>query len=163
MSQKSTHWISFTAQKMKFPTEDFFSKCDQIRRKLRIWSHLLKKSLMENFFCAAISSTQNMVSLKLLTFYPKDTRVFCKNLVVILSSRHHLRRLFCKENVLRNFSFNLVISLKKYFLHSCKSFSKHLDQMSLNKKWSFPLSISSVNVTKSAVSCGFGHIYWRNP
>ena len=28
---------------------DFFSKCDQIRRKLRIWSHLLKKSLMENF------------------------------------------------------------------------------------------------------------------
>ena len=23
--------------------------------------------------------------------------------------------------------------------------------------------ISSINVTKSAVSCGFGHIYWRNP
>ena len=113
MSQKITHWISFTAQKMKFPIEDFFSKCDQIRRKLRIWSHLLKKSLMENFiFCAAIRSTQNMVSLKLLTFYPKDTHVFCKNLVVILSLWHHLSRLFCKENVFRNFSFNLVISLK---------------------------------------------------
>ena len=28
---------------------DFFSKCDQIRRKLRIGSDLLKKSLMENF------------------------------------------------------------------------------------------------------------------
>ena len=29
------------------------------RRKLRIWSHLLKKSLMENFiFCAVISMTQ---------------------------------------------------------------------------------------------------------
>ena len=28
---------------------------DQIRRKLRIWSHLLKKSLMENFiFCAVL-------------------------------------------------------------------------------------------------------------
>ena len=27
----------------------------------------------------------------------------------------------------------------------------------------FPLGISSVNVTKSAVSYGFGHIYWRNP
>ena len=38
---------------MKFSNKDFFSKCDQIRRKLRIWSHLLKKSLMENFiFCA---------------------------------------------------------------------------------------------------------------
>ena len=31
---------------------DFFSKCDQIRRKLQIWSHLLKKFLMEKFsFC----------------------------------------------------------------------------------------------------------------
>ena len=29
--------------------QDFFSKCDQIRRKLRTWSHLLKKSFMENF------------------------------------------------------------------------------------------------------------------
>ena len=33
----------------------------------------------------------------------------------------------------------------------------------LHKKQSFSLRISSVNVTKSAVSCGFGHIYWRNP
>ena len=33
---------------MKFSTKDFFSKSF-----LRIWSHLLKKSLMENFiFCA---------------------------------------------------------------------------------------------------------------
>ena len=37
---------------MKFPIMDFFSKCDQIRSFLRIWSHLLKKFLMENFpFC----------------------------------------------------------------------------------------------------------------
>ena len=33
----------------------------------------------------------------------------------------------------------------------------------LHKKWSFPLKISSVNVTKFAGNCGFGHIYWRNP
>ena len=40
-----------TAQ--KFSIKDFFSKCDQIHRKLGIWLHLLKKSLMENFiFCA---------------------------------------------------------------------------------------------------------------
>ena len=38
-------YFSVTAQKMK----DFFGKCDKIRRKLRIWSHLLEKSLMENF------------------------------------------------------------------------------------------------------------------
>ena len=37
----------------KFSIEDFFSKCDQIRRELRLWSDLLKKFLIENFiFCA---------------------------------------------------------------------------------------------------------------
>ena len=41
--------IPNTAQKMKFSIKDFFSKCDQIRRKLWIWSHLLKESLTENF------------------------------------------------------------------------------------------------------------------
>ena len=41
--------VTLTAQKMKFSIKDFFSKCDQMRRKLRIWPHLLKKSLMENF------------------------------------------------------------------------------------------------------------------
>ena len=34
-----------TAHKMNFSIKDFFSKCDQIRSFLRIWSHLLKKSL----------------------------------------------------------------------------------------------------------------------
>ena len=44
--------FNVTVQKMKFSIKDFFSKCNQIRRKLRIWSHLLKKSSMENFiFC----------------------------------------------------------------------------------------------------------------
>ena len=38
-----------TAQKMKFPIKDFFSECDQICSFLPIWSHLLKKPLMENF------------------------------------------------------------------------------------------------------------------
>ena len=37
---------------MKFSIKDFFSKCDQIRSFLHIWSYLLK-NLMENFtFCA---------------------------------------------------------------------------------------------------------------
>ena len=38
-----------TAQKMKFSVTDFFSKCDQVRSFLQIWSQLLKKSVMENF------------------------------------------------------------------------------------------------------------------
>ena len=41
---------TYTAQNVKLCVKDFFSKCDQIRRKLQIWSHLLKKSLMETSF-----------------------------------------------------------------------------------------------------------------
>ena len=52
---QQTLTCSYAAQKMKFSIKDLVSKCDQIRRKLRIWSHLLEKSLMENFiFCAVI-------------------------------------------------------------------------------------------------------------
>ena len=38
-----------TAQKAKFSIKNFFGKFNQINRKLRIWSFLLKKCLMENF------------------------------------------------------------------------------------------------------------------
>ena len=50
-------------KKIKFSVKVSFSKCDQIRRKLRmrIWSHLLKKSLMENFtFCAVRISYRSL-------------------------------------------------------------------------------------------------------
>ena len=33
---------------MKFFLKDFFSKCDQIHKKLLIWPHLLKKYSVEN-------------------------------------------------------------------------------------------------------------------
>ena len=59
----NNYW-SHTAQKNKFSIEDFFIKCDQ----LQIWSHLLKKSLIENFifFCAVTSLT----IYHMLTIYP---------------------------------------------------------------------------------------------
>ena len=45
-------YIYTLQKKMKLSIKDFFSKCDQICKKLWIWSNLLKKSLMENFiFC----------------------------------------------------------------------------------------------------------------
>ena len=59
-------------KKWRFSLKDFFSKCDQIRRKLWIWSHLLKKPLMENFiFC--------VVTIFLLTisfFFFEKTDIF---------------------------------------------------------------------------------------
>ena len=45
-----------------------------------------------------------------------------------------------------------------YWLESFKT-----PYLPLHKKIIFVLRISSVNVTKSAGRCGFGHIYWRNP
>ena len=53
--------VCFTAQKMQFSINDFSSKCDQIRIKLRIWSYLLEKSLMENcIFCAVLEIKANL-------------------------------------------------------------------------------------------------------
>ena len=43
---------------MKFSIKNFSSKCEQIRRKLRILSHLLKKSLLENFIFWAVKLYQ---------------------------------------------------------------------------------------------------------
>ena len=52
--KKQICWTIITAQKMRFSSRDFFSKCDQIRSYLGIWSHLMEKSLMENFILCAV-------------------------------------------------------------------------------------------------------------
>ena len=45
---------NYTKQKMKFSIKDFSSKCYQIRSFLWIWSHLLEKSLTENFIFSVV-------------------------------------------------------------------------------------------------------------
>ena len=61
--------------KIEFSIKDFFSNCNQIPSFLRIWSHLLNKSLMENFIFGAVSwhwwtnrfeSKNNLQSINLL-------------------------------------------------------------------------------------------------
>ena len=37
------------------------------------------------------------------------------------------------------------------------------NSFALHKNLSFPVRISSINVTKSTLHCGFAHIYWKNP
>ena len=54
---------------MKFSIKDFFSKWNQICRKLRIWSHLKKKYLMENFICCAVLDTvKTFKEIQMLTW-----------------------------------------------------------------------------------------------
>ena len=47
--------------KLKFSIKDFFSKCDQIHSFLRVWSHLMKKSLMENFIFCTVKTLINLI------------------------------------------------------------------------------------------------------
>ena len=49
--------------KMKFSIKSFFDKCNQIRSFLRIWSHLPKKYLMENFMFRAVEGLARDVAL----------------------------------------------------------------------------------------------------
>ena len=73
--------IYFTAHKMKFSIKDFFSKCDQVLISQRIWSHLLKKYLMENFIFCAVAIREKMTrsvqfAVLDITFFPWNTKSF---------------------------------------------------------------------------------------
>ena len=73
--------------------------------------------------------------------------------VQYVNSRTSHLRCSIKKAVLKN----VAIFTGKHLCLSLKDTEAQV--FSLHKKSSFPLRISSVNVTKSAVSCGFGHIY----
>ena len=78
-----------TAPKMKFSIKDFFNKCDQIRSFLRIWSHLLKKSLIENFnFCAVI-----IVKITFLNFFSELNSE-------VVDRRYALKKIFTAKHSL---------------------------------------------------------------
>ena len=60
VSKESIYTCSIAAlhKKVKFSIKDFFSKYDQ---NLRIWSHLLKKSFMENFIFYAVHQKRKQI------------------------------------------------------------------------------------------------------
>ena len=89
--------------------------------KPRIWLHLLKRSLMENF-------------------------IFCA-----LSEACYLSR------------YMIIKHMKEKFRQAKMMFVIMPIQYNTAQKMRFSIKISSVNLTKSAVSCGFGHMYLRNP
>ena len=108
--------FSNTAQKMKFLIKDFFSKCDQIRRKLQIWSHLLKKSLMENStFCVnadvKYKGFQRCRSSRLQMFFKI---VVLKNFS-IFTRKHVLQSLFNKVAGLEGLQLSYKKTQCRYF------------------------------------------------
>ena len=71
-----------TPQKIRFSIKDFFGKCDQIRSFLWIWSHLPKKSLMENFiFCAVHSLVMELKAVLLCSITKLHFHINNENLI----------------------------------------------------------------------------------
>ena len=79
-----------TTQKMKFSIKDLVIKCDDICGFVRIRTHLLKKSFMENFFFKVYPSKilVSLLRISLLCTY----------------GQKQLPEVFYKKGVLKNFS-----------------------------------------------------------
>ena len=86
-------------RKMKFSIKDFFSKCDQIRSFLRIWSYLLKKFLMENFIFLCSASWKKIMLIMHRTWPRYKEKLVWKDISYrIYISRKELRQMSIKTN-----------------------------------------------------------------
>ena len=87
--------VTCTAQNT-FSIKDFFSKRDQIRWKLRIWSHLLRKNLMENIiFWAVMDLRQRRKIMKTFIcsqfrYYPLIWMFYSRKMSNTVKSLHKL-------------------------------------------------------------------------
>ena len=87
--------VTCTAQNT-FTIKDFFSKRDQIRWKLRIWSHLLRKNLMENIiFWAVMDLRQRRKVMKTFIcsqfrYYPLIWMFYSRKMSNTVKSLHKL-------------------------------------------------------------------------
>ena len=111
------------------------------------------------FFTFSDSNSQLNIFCS-LQLYVKDTSV-----VIFVKV---FKDFFHRPKLVSSFWITFLFKVQKFWRdvkghlqqHTSENFQLHLQ--TLHKKWSFPLRISTVSVTKSAVFCGFGHIYWRN-
>ena len=83
--------------------------------------------------------------------FPKNTS---ENVVLINLTRYGFSTQWFSQ---------IVFAAEGTFILSCLLRYLNGAKLTLHKMWSFALRISSVNVTKYAENCRFGHIYWRNP
>ena len=66
--------------------------------------------------------------------------------------------------IFENFEINFVLLGQSKTFQKCTQtiYPTSPSQTLLHKKWSFPLRISSVSVTKRTGNCGSGNIFWRH-
>ena len=94
---------------MKFSIKNLCSKCDQIRRKLLIWSHLLKKSLMENLIFCTMKGIANSKKNTIQKYSKIKAEFYCKNFNIVFYIcsvfQYQTRQLFHqKKKLIRNSS-----------------------------------------------------------
>ena len=94
-----------TAKKIKFSIRYFFSKCEQIRSFLRIWSHLLKKSLMENFIF--LCSVNFIYTMYLTDIFIKAVLLFQRSTCSYTFEwyRHYFRRPLAVSGIFKSTVF----------------------------------------------------------
>ena len=128
----------------------------------RQWSVLQIGSKSLCGFSFSKFSTNNVNGFFVIVFDSLEISTFWKVYYCYMASQHA----HCMQNA---DAYNFFFCIVDYELASknhrttLELPSEKLVEFFTGQKWIFPLKISSVNVTKSAVSCGFGHIYWRNP
>ena len=87
-----------------------------------------------------------------------------KNILFVFTKKNKVNQIYKLTSSIyysADFQSNLERCFKKYFFIkiAVSWLVASFLFLSLLKKWSFPLRISAVNVTKSAGNCRFGHIY----
>ena len=91
---------TYPAQRMKFSIKDFFGKCNQIRRKLRIWSHLLKKFLMKNIVFWSVNGLLGTVNDM------HSDKIFWTLPIYYFSFWFDLKRFWCFWKLLTDFGYH---------------------------------------------------------
>ena len=127
-SSNNTHSVYYsTAQKTKFSIKNFFSKCDQICRRLRICSHLLKKSLKKTLFFVQCwlnfleELKQKMKNKKGLIFGLSSAQKFTK-ISNTLEDIHYFVIILLRESVVRRCSLKQVFLIAIFiWRHLCWS------------------------------------------
>ena len=120
-----------TAQKIKFYIKDLFSKCDQVCSFLRIWSHVLKKPVMQNFIFVSYGY------FICLSYYCPHINHFWKFGFVFLNH-------FFNFDSFNRYHFSLPFNLHILFLYCSKSCSnRHKNFFLMAHMWIYTGEITS--------------------
>ena len=157
-----------TVQKMKFAINDFFSKCDQIHRKLRfpVQCQISRKFIWILFFklYKLFVSIPDLCLCQYQAFVCVNTRPLFVSIPDLCLCQYqtfvcvNTRLLFnlSDQNKLSNVVL-FIIFIEHFGIFKLKTVTK------INKIVSQNLTlVASVDVTKSAGNYRFGHIYWIN-